>query len=71
MDNRGGARVGAGRPKGTVGAYKKVKRDKQITLMMTEEELKKLKYCSEKQGKTRTSLIVDLVNELYLTIEKI
>lgn len=71
MDNRGGARVGAGRPKGTVGAYKKVKRDKQITLMMTEEELEKLKYCAEKQGKTRTSLIVDLVDELYLTIKKI
>lgn len=53
------------------GSYKKVKRDKQITLYMTEEELEKLQYCADKKGKTRTSLIVDLVEELYLTIKKI
>ncbi len=70
-ETRGGKRQGAGRPKETVGAYKKVKRDKQITLYMTEEELEKLQYCADKKGKTRTSLIVDLVEELYLTIKKI
>ena len=67
-EKRGGKRQGAGRPKGTTGAYKKVKRDKQISLCMTEEELERLQYCADKQGKTRTSLLVDLVNELYLTI---
>lgn len=60
-----------GRPSGKYGAYKEVKRDKQITLRMSEEELERLKYCADKKGKTRASLLVDLVNELYLTIKNI
>lgn len=59
-----------GRPKGKYGAYKEIKRDKQITLRMSEKELEKLKYCADKKGKTRAGLIVDLINELYLTINK-
>lgn len=65
----GGVRKGAGRPKGTTGAYKEIKRNKQITIMLTENEMELLKKCSEILGKTRTSTIVEAIQKLYDSIK--
>ena len=40
-DGRGGARVGAGRPRG-ITKYKGQKRDKQLTIRLTQGELEML-----------------------------
>lgn len=55
-DGRGGARAGAGRPRGIKKPYKKV------TIAMPEEYAEKLKLLSEQKGKSYSKLIQGLID---------
>lgn len=58
---RGGARPGAGRPKGALGKKRPAEtlRNARIVLSCTEEEKAKLKAMAEAQGKNVTEFILD------------
>lgn len=55
-DGRGGARAGAGRPRGITKPYKKV------TISMPEEYAIKLKKLSKQKCKSYSQLIKDLID---------
>lgn len=58
ISKRGGARKGAGRPKGTSGAYKETKRDKKLTIQITLEEYERIEKCSNKLKLSKTNTII-------------
>lgn len=61
-DGRGGARVGAGRPRG-ITKYKGQKRDKQLTIRLTQGELEILNKLSEELKLSRADVIVKSIEK--------
>lgn len=59
-DGRGGAREGAGRPIKT-----KNKRDKNLNIRLSQNELNLIGECSEKLNTTRTNTIVKAIEDLH------
>lgn len=57
----GGKRSGAGRPKGTTGAYKKVTRDRQIAVRLTADEKRTLEARAAASGMTVSRYIHDIL----------
>ena len=47
---RGGKRPGAGRRKGSIGAYKQIRRDLQVAVRLTAEEKKELDILARGRG---------------------
>ncbi len=54
---KGGKREGAGRPKGTTGAYKEIKMDVQVAVRMTAAEKEALEARAEAAGLTVSKYI--------------
>ncbi len=61
----GGKRVGAGRPKGTTGAYKEVTRNLQVAVRLTEDEKKRLEQLASESGLTVSKYIHKLLSEHF------
>lgn len=57
----GGKRAGAGRPKGTTGAYKEVTRSKQVAVRLTSEEKKALEERAAAEGLTVSTYIHNML----------
>lgn len=62
--NRGGSRVGAGRPSGTTGEYKEIKKSSFIQIRVTEEEKQKLQELADKSGKKLSKFLLDLAFDM-------
>ena len=61
----GGKRAGAGRPKGTTGAYKEVTRNLQVAVRLTEEEKARLEQLAAESGLTVSKYIYRLIAEHF------
>ena len=64
ISKRGGLRQGAGRPKGTNGAYKTITRDKKLTIQITENEYEMIEICSKKLKLSKTNTIIKAIELL-------
>lgn len=61
---RGGARTGAGRPKGTTGAYKgETKRNRNIGIRVSDEELLMIKSKASAAGLGLTDFLIELAKK--------
>lgn len=69
-NNRGGVRAGAGRPKGSYGAYKEVIKLNRVTVRLSPEETKMLEECMEALNKKKSATILTALKHLHDTINK-
>ena len=61
----GGKRTGAGRPKGTTGAYKEVTRNLQVAVRLTQDEKARLEQLAAESGLTVSKYIHKLLAERF------
>lgn len=66
----GGARPGAGKPKGVTGPYKEKIKEARVAMRLSDEEAQMLNECVEKLKCSKTQVVVKALKLLYDTLEK-